>query len=61
MVRILRSEFVRQPDLLVQFLDLSGRSCHFVHENLLLTREVRSFPEHEIYYTVRDYVEGVTL
>ena len=32
-----------------------------MHENLVLTREVRAFPERDVYYCVRDYVQGVTL
>src|SRR5262249_15600227 len=42
-------------------LDLGWEWLHFVHENLVLTREARAFPDHEIYYAVRDYINGVTL
>jgi serine/threonine protein kinase len=60
-VRVLRPEFVGQPQLRAQLLDLSSRALQLVHENLVLTREVRAFPERNVYFTVRDYVDGVTL
>jgi serine/threonine protein kinase len=60
-VRVLRPEFVGQPHLRAQFLDLSKRALQLVHENLVLTREARAFPERNIYFSVRDYVNGLTL
>ena len=48
------SEFAGQPHFRAQFLDLSRRSVHFVHQNLVLTREVRTFPDRGLYYAVRD-------
>ena len=60
-VRVLRPEFARQPEVRGRFLDLSGQSVHLVHDKLALTREVRAFPDHDIYFAVRDYVPGVTL
>jgi serine/threonine protein kinase len=60
-VRVLRPEFAAQPKLRVHFLDLSKKSLPLVHENLVLTREVRAFPEHSLYFSVRDYVDGITL
>jgi serine/threonine protein kinase len=60
-VRVLRPEFVSQPHVRAGFLDLSKRSVHFIHHNLVVTRDVRSFPDRHIYYTVRDYIDGVTL
>jgi serine/threonine protein kinase len=60
-VRVLRPEFCGQPHLRAQFLDLSKRALQLVHENLVLTREARAFPERNIYFAVRDYVNGVTL
>jgi serine/threonine protein kinase len=60
-VRVLRPELANLPQVRAQFLDLSRRSIRLVHHNLVLTREVRSFPERNIYYAVRDYVEGITL
>jgi serine/threonine protein kinase len=60
-VRVLRPEFASQPQIRVQFLDLSKKALKLVHENLVLTREVRAFPERNTYFVVRDYVNGVTL
>ncbi len=60
-VRVLRPEFAGLPSLRVQFLDLGRRSVHCKHQNLVWTREVREFPERNVYFAVRDYVEGVTL
>lgn len=60
-VRVLRPEFVAQPHLRAEFLDLCQKALHMVHENLVLTREARAFPERNTYYVVRDYVDGVTL
>ena len=60
-VRVLRPELVNSPQIRAQFLDLSRRSVKLVHQNLVLTREVRAFPDRHIYYVVRDYVDGVTL
>jgi serine/threonine protein kinase len=60
-VRVLRPEFVGQPQILTHFLDVAGGSLRYVHQNLVLTREVRSFADRGVYYAVRDYVSGVTL
>jgi anti-anti-sigma factor len=60
-VRVLRPEFVGQPHLRAQFLDLSKKALQLVHENLVLTREARAFPERNTYFAVRDFVDGVTL
>jgi serine/threonine protein kinase len=60
-VRVLRPEFAGQPHLRAQFLDLSKKALQLVHENVVLTREARAFPERNIYFAVRDYVNGVTL
>jgi serine/threonine protein kinase len=60
-VRVLRPEFAAQPLVRTEFLDLSSRSIRLVHQNMVLTREVRAFADREIYYTVRDYVAGATL
>src|SRR5262249_21150042 len=42
-------------------LDLGWEWLHFVHESLVLTREARAFPDRNVYYAVRDYINGVTL
>ncbi|MCI0456477.1 MAG: protein kinase [Gemmataceae bacterium] len=60
-VRVLLQEFTYQPQVVAHFLALCRRAVPCVHHNLVLTREARSFPEHRIYYTVRDYIDGVTL
>jgi serine/threonine protein kinase len=60
-VRVLRPEFVAQPQVRAQFLDLNNKALPLIHENLVLTREVRRSPERNIYFVVRDYVNGVTL
>jgi serine/threonine protein kinase len=60
-VRVLRPELARQPHLRAQFLDLNRMALHLVHENLVLTREARAFPGRDVYFAVRDYVNGVTL
>jgi serine/threonine protein kinase len=60
-VRVLRPEFASQPQVRAAFLDLSKRSLPLVHEKLALTREARAFPDRNVYFTVRDYIPGVTL
>jgi serine/threonine protein kinase len=60
-VRVLRPELASQPNLRAQFHDLNKKALQLVHENLVLTREARAFPERNIYFAVRDYVDGVTL
>jgi serine/threonine-protein kinase len=60
-VRVLRPEFAQQPQVRGAFLDLAHQSLRLVHHNLVLTREVRSFPSRQVYFAVRDYVDGVTL
>lgn len=60
-VRVLRPEFAAQPQVRARFMDLAHQSLGLVHHHLVLTREVRAFPEQHLYYFVRDYVPGVTL
>jgi serine/threonine protein kinase len=60
-VCVLRDEFASQPAMRAQFIDLAHRSVPLVHHNLVVTREARGFPEQNIYYAVRDYIDGVTL
>jgi serine/threonine protein kinase len=60
-VRVLRSEFVSQPAVRAGFLDLYNKALRVVHENLVLTRETRAFPDQKTYFAVRDYVDGVSL
>ena len=40
-VRVLRPELANSPQIRAQFLDLSRQSLKLVHENLVLTREVK--------------------
>src|SRR5262249_18869060 len=60
-VRVLRQDLANQPDVRARFFDLGNQSVHLVHEKLALTREARAFPDRNIYFTVRDYIAGVTL
>ncbi len=60
-VRVLRPELGNSPQIRTEFLDLSRRSVKLVHHNLVLTREVKAYPDRHIYFAVRDYVDGVTL
>ncbi len=60
-VRVLRPELANLPQIRAQFLDLGRRSVKLVHHNLVLTREIRYFPDRHIYYVVRNYVDGITL
>ena len=55
-VRVLRPEFAGQPTIRTKFLDIGRQSRKIVHQNLVLTREVRAFPEHDLYFVVRDHV-----
>jgi serine/threonine protein kinase len=60
-VRVLRPELAVQPQIRSRFLDLHKKALQLVHENLVVTRETRAFPEQNIYFAVRDHVHGVTL
>ncbi len=60
-VRVLRSEYAALPQIRAEFLDLARRSVKLVHQNLVLTREVRDCSQQRFYYAVRDYVDGVTI
>jgi serine/threonine protein kinase len=60
-VRVLRPEYAGQPLVRSHFLDLATRAVRLVHQNLVLTREVRAFADSGLYFAVRDYVDGPTL
>jgi serine/threonine protein kinase len=60
-VRVLRAEYVTQPHFRAVFLDHTMKTLAVVHENVVLTREARAFPEQNTYFAVRDFIEGVTL
>ena len=60
-IRVLRPELANSPQIRAQFLDLSRQSLKLVHHNLVLTREVKAYSDRQIYFAVRDYVDGPTL
>jgi len=60
-VRVLRPQFVSDDTVRSRFYDVSDRSFRCVHYHLVHTRDFEAIPERQIYYTVRDYIEGVTL
>src|SRR5262249_41746384 len=60
-IRVLRHEFAQWPQIRAQFLDLGKQSMKLVHHGLVLTREVRAFPDRHLFFVVCDYVDGVTL
>ncbi len=60
-VRVLRPRVASEPQLRAQFLDLIRSSVRMVHQNLVMTRGLGSLPDHGLYFSVRDYVDGVTL
>jgi serine/threonine protein kinase len=60
-VRVLRSRFVDDHAIRLQFLAVSKRTFSYNHPSLVLTRDVQTIPDARLYYTVRDYLEGVTL
>jgi serine/threonine protein kinase len=60
-VRVLRPQFVGDDTVRSRFYDASDRSFRSVHHNLVVTRDFEAIPERQVYYTVRDYIEGVTL
>jgi serine/threonine protein kinase len=60
-VRVLRPQFVGDDTVRSRFYAVSDRSFRCVHYNLVHKRDFEAIPERQIYYTVRDYVEGVTL
>jgi serine/threonine protein kinase len=60
-VRVLRPDLAHQAEMRARFLDLNLRSMRYVHQNLVVTRDVRAFPDRDVCYVVRDFVSGVTL
>jgi serine/threonine protein kinase len=60
-VRVLRAKFVDDHSVRIQFLEVGKQSFRYVHPGFVHTRDVQANAENRIYYTVRDYVEGVTL
>jgi serine/threonine protein kinase len=60
-VRVLRSRFVDDYEVRIKFLEVSKRSFAYVHPNLVHTRDAQAIADRQIYYTVRDFIQGVTL
>lgn len=61
-VRVLRPEFAANTQLRSEFLDLSRRAGGLPpHHNLVVMLDVRAFPEHNLYYAVRNYIDAPTL
>jgi serine/threonine protein kinase len=60
-VRILSPECAIEDSIRTQFVELTSRSMRYVHETLALTREVNRFSESNLYYCIRDYIQGTEL
>jgi len=60
-VRVLRPQFVADDFVRTRFNEASDRSFRSIHQNLISTRDVGAIPDRQIYFTVRDFIEGVTL
>jgi hypothetical protein len=60
-VRLLRPQFVADDFVRGRFYEVSERSFRYIHQSLISTRDVGALPDRQIYYTVRDFIEGVTL
>jgi serine/threonine protein kinase len=60
-VRILRREFVHQPMVRAHFLGLSHRCVPLAHQNLVSTRDAGDFRDRDVFFSIRQYVDGVTL
>jgi serine/threonine protein kinase len=60
-LRILRREYVSNPIVRSAFVEQGKRAVRFVHRNLATTREVNFYEGGELYFTVRDHVDGPTL
>jgi serine/threonine protein kinase len=60
-VRVLRPKFVDDHPVRIHFLEVGKRTFTYVHHSLVHTRDVQAFADARMYYTVRDYIEGVTL
>ena len=64
-VRVLRSKFVDDHAIRNQFIEISNRSLeiskYHPHQNLVCTLEFQAIVDRKIYYTLRNFVQGVTL
>ena len=59
-LRVLRSDLAAKPGIRADFLSMSRMSIDMVHESLLITRETHEFKDSHTFFTVRDYLDGVT-
>ncbi len=60
-VRVLRPEYAGQPLVRSHFLELGRKAVRLVHQNLALTRDVQAFADRDLYFTLRDFIQGATL
>jgi serine/threonine protein kinase/uncharacterized caspase-like protein len=60
-LRVLRREYTSHPLVRSAFVEQGKQAVRFVHRNLATTREVKVYEKAELYFTVRDYVDGPTL
>ncbi len=60
-VRVLRKELAVNARVRAEFTDRMRRATHYVHEHLVLCRDVGDYPRAGLYYCLRDFVEGNTL
>ena len=60
-VRVLRREFARNDAIRLAFSEMNTRSLAYVHPQLAHVRTANKFSDLEIYYCVRDFIEGRVL
>jgi serine/threonine protein kinase len=60
-VRVLRREFVSNPEVRRAFLELCRTAMLLNHHNLVRTLDLGEIPSHDLYYILRQHVAGVTL
>jgi serine/threonine protein kinase len=60
-LRVLRREFASHPLVKSSFITLGNGAVRMIHPNLALTRDVLVYEDADLYFTVRDYVDGPTL
>src|SRR5262249_3834652 len=60
-VRVLFPEFANLPAIRSRFCDLTRLAFKLVHQNLIQSLDVRTFPDHHLYSAARHYIAGPTL
>lgn len=60
-VRVLKPDLVLRDDIRILFMELLNRSIKYTHGSLARTNFVNQFPKDNIYFCVRDYIDGVSL